>query len=232
MSLTAFGRPERSKTAHQFALDYLRRAIISGSLPGGTRLLQAQVARELGLSTTPVREALRDLASEGLIIFDANRGALVRRLEMAEVREIYQMRRALEPLVVEGAIGTISQEQFVRADELIAQMDAELDPHDFVELNRDFHAIFHGATRGSRLCDVITGLQDASMLYVNLSLERRPDRMRQANAEHRMILAAFREADRTEATRVSIDHLTSTLRLIEETQHTATGVKPQSEFST
>lgn len=70
------------------------------------------------------------------------------------------------------------------------------------------------------------------MLYVNLSLERRPDRMRQANAEHRMILAAFREADRTEATRVSIDHLMSTLRLIEETQHTATAVKPQSDFST
>jgi DNA-binding GntR family transcriptional regulator len=232
MSLTAFGGPERSKTAHQFALDYLRRAILDGSLAGGTRLLQAQVARELGLSTTPVREALRDLAAEGLILFDANRGALVRRLEMAEVREIYQMRRALEPLLVERAIGTISPELLDRADELIEQMDADLDPHDFVALNRDFHEIFHGAFRGCRLCDVITGLQDASMLYVNLSLERQPTRMRQANAEHRLILAAFREGDRAEATRVSIDHLTSTLRLIEETQHVGLAVEPPSELST
>jgi DNA-binding GntR family transcriptional regulator len=232
MSLTAFGGPERSKTAHQFALDYLRRAILDGSLAGGTRLLQARVARDLGLSTTPVREALRDLAAEGLILFDANRGALVRRLEMAEVREIYQMRRALEPLLVERAIGTISPELFDRADELIVQMDADLAPHDFVALNRDFHEIFHGATRGCRLCDVITGLQDASMLYVNLSLERQPTRMRQANAEHRIILAAFREGDRAEATRVSIDHLTSTLRLIEETQNAGPAVKPPSEMRT
>jgi DNA-binding GntR family transcriptional regulator len=232
MSLTTFGGPERSKTAHQFALDYLRRAILDGSLAGGTRLLQAQGARELGLSTTPVREALRDLAAEGLILFDANRGALVRRLEMAEVREIYQMRRALEPLLVERAIGSISPELLDRAEELIEQMDADLEPHDFVALNRDFHEIFHGAFRGCRLCDVITGLQDASMLYVNLSLERQPTRMRQANAEHRLILAAFREGDRAEATRVSIDHLTSTLRLIEETQHVGPAVDPTSELST
>lgn len=205
----------RTLTAHQYALLVLRRAIMSGGLPGNTRLVQATIANELGISTTPVREALRDLAKEGLIVFDPHRGALVRSLDLEEVREIYEMRGALEPLLVPRAMGRISDAAFAEAEALVREMDKTRDTGRFVELNAQFHGIFHKVIAGTRLGDVLTGLSDAAELYVHRSLQQQPDRMREANQEHRLILQAFRDQDAQAAKRFTRKHLKSTLQLIQ-----------------
>ena len=66
-------------------------------MTGGTRIIQSEIASQLEVSVTPVREALRDLAAEELVIFDPHRGALVRSLDLEEVKEIYQLRMVLSP---------------------------------------------------------------------------------------------------------------------------------------
>ncbi len=76
------------RTAHEFVKDSLRRAILRGDLSGGSRLIQADLATMLNVSTTPVREALRDLATEGFITLDRHRGGVVRELNWSEMEEI------------------------------------------------------------------------------------------------------------------------------------------------
>lgn len=122
MAVSGLTAPQRSRTAH----DHVAFAILSGELSGGTRLLQTKLAAELDLSTTPLREALRDLAMEGLVVFDPHRGAVVRTLDIDEVREIYELRITLEPIMVRRVAERITAEQFDRAEEL-AMKDAVRD---------------------------------------------------------------------------------------------------------
>ena len=113
------------RTAHDFAKQTLRRAILRGELPGGTRLIQSDLATQLGVSTTPVREALRDLAGGGLITLDRNRGGVVRELNWHEVEEIDQIQERLRPLAMELAVRNISDAELRKADALADQMDQE-----------------------------------------------------------------------------------------------------------
>lgn len=212
------GAGPRALTAHQFALETLRRAILSGELPPNTRLVQANIARNLGVSTTPVREALRDLVKESLVVSDPHRGAVVRGLDIEEVREVYEMREALEPLLVPRVAGKLSKAVLDQGEVLIAEMDRVRDPVMFVELNSQFHSLFHQQISGTRLGDVLSGLIDAAELYVHRSLQRQPDRMHEANQEHRLILAAFRDEDVAAAKRLTRQHLRSTLSLIESAE--------------
>jgi DNA-binding GntR family transcriptional regulator len=212
------GPGQRALTAHQFALDTLRQAILSGELPPNTRLVQANIAQNLGISTTPVREALRDLVKESLVVSDPHRGAVVRGLDIEEVREVYQMREALEPLLVPRVVGKLSETILDRCDDLVREMDRVRDPVRFVELNAQFHGLFHRQIAGTRLGDVLSGLIDAAELYVHRSLQQQPDRMREANEEHRLILAAFRDEDVAAAKKLTRRHLRSTLSLIESAE--------------
>jgi len=102
-------------------------AILSGELPVGTQLVQAKLAAQLNASNTPVREALRDLASDQLIRFHPHRGAVVHELDMEEMREIYEIRKALEPLAIRLAAPLITRKQLIEASELRAHMDKETD---------------------------------------------------------------------------------------------------------
>ena len=106
--LAGAGYAGTRKTAHEFVREVLRRAILSGELTGSTRLVQAELAATLEVSTTPVREALRDLASEGLIRFDPHRGAVVEELSRDELNEVYAIRKVLEPLALTQALPNLT----------------------------------------------------------------------------------------------------------------------------
>jgi DNA-binding GntR family transcriptional regulator len=206
----------RSRTAHEYVLGTLRSAILGGTLAGGTRLVQTELASQLGVSTTPVREALRDMASEGLVVFDPHRGAIVRRLDMEEVREIYELRITLEPLMVRRVADVITDEQLDRADGLAARMRIETNLSTWVELNREFHSVFSEIGEGSRLAGILASLRDSASAYVSLSLEARPEQVPQANHEHDELIKLYRERDTDGAVELTVAHLRSTLAAIEE----------------
>ncbi|MGH3342714.1 MAG: GntR family transcriptional regulator [Carbonactinosporaceae bacterium] len=198
----------------------LRRVILSGELAGGTRLVQADLAKQLGVSTTPVREALRDLATEGLIRLDPHRGAIVRELKLDEVREIYELRKLLEPVSIRRAVERITTAQLDRAAELSAALEAQDEPGRWVELNRAFHAVFASASDSPRLEAILEGLRDGAAVYIGLSIKIRPRQMTSGNADHRALLKAVRRRDADAAVRIQVRHLESTMRAIEAaTQH-------------
>lgn len=208
--------PGRARTAHEYALTTLRTAILDGTLAGGTRLVQTELASELNISTTPLREALRDLSVEGLVIMDPHRGAVVRRLDIAEVREIYQLRITLEPLMVRRIAANITQAQLDRAEELAKRMQNETSLSAWVDLNREFHAVFGEPDHASRLAGILANLRDSASAYVSLSLEARPEQVPEANDEHAELVRLYRVGDIDTIERLTLQHLRSTLNAIED----------------
>jgi DNA-binding GntR family transcriptional regulator len=205
----------RARTAHQYAHDTLREAILSGELPAGSRLVQADIAGQLRVSTTPVREALRDLATEGLVHFDPHRGAIVRELDWEEVREIYQLRQLLEPLAIRLAVGRMSDEELRAANRLAQEMESESSPGRWVELNRASHGLFADSARSPRLQSILAGLRDGAAVYVALTLRYQPSGMARGNLEHRALLDAFERRDADRAASIELRHLETTLATIE-----------------
>lgn len=214
MPLEKFDAPARSRTAHEYVRETLRAAVLDGTLGRGARLVQSELAQRLGVSTTPVREALRDLATEGLVLFDPHHGALVRTLNIAEVRELYELRMTLEPLMVRRVINAITPEQLARAESLQRRMEAPCDTSTWAELNRDFHAIFSATDDSSRLTTILDGLRDSAASYVALSLEARPQQVEEANSEHAALLALYRQGATDKVVALTITHLESTLAAI------------------
>jgi DNA-binding GntR family transcriptional regulator len=210
--------PGRARTAHEYALTSLRSAILDGTLAGGTRLVQTELAEQLSMSTTPVREALRDLSVEGLVVLDPHRGAVVRRLEINEVREIYELRITLEPLMVRRVAATITPAQLDRAQELADHMQKETNLSTWVDLNREFHAIFGEPDDGSKLAGILANLRDNASAYVSLSLEARPEQVPNANEEHAELVQLYRSGDVEKIVQLTLQHLRSTLAAIEDSQ--------------
>src|SRR5690606_28456552 len=161
MALGATPTSRRSATAHEYVREALRAAIMDGSLPGGTRLLQSEIATQLGVSTTPVREALRDLTSERPGVMHPHHGAIVRALDLAEVQEIYELRLALEPILSRRLVHRLDDATLDRALEIQQQMLPIRDVAAWAQLNRDFHNTLAAPEDHSRLGIILTGLRDA-----------------------------------------------------------------------
>lgn len=211
---SSYGRSR--KTAHEFVRDVLRRAILSGELTGSTRLVQAELAETLEVSTTPVREALRDLASEGLIRFDPHRGAVVQDLSNEEVTEIYALREVLEPLALRQAVPRITDETIARIRKLHEKMESEPQSVDWVDDNRAFHMSIYESAASPRLAGIIRGLQDASVMYIGSSLSLVPDLRERANEDHAQILAALEARDVEAVVAAVVDHLKLSVQAMDQ----------------
>jgi DNA-binding GntR family transcriptional regulator len=216
MALSELDNSSRNMTVHSYVLSELRRAILGGTLAGGTRLRQAALASQLNVSITPVREALRDLATEGLIEFDPYRGSWVRGFDLAKVQELYQLRILLEPVMVRRVMARVTTELFDRADALRQQMERTNDLSVWTELNRDFHATFFDDDKNSRLAQILTGLRDSASAYVGLSLANSPDGIEESNVEHAMFVRLYRQSDVEGVVELTVQHLRSTIAKIED----------------
>ncbi len=199
------------RTAQELVRDTLRLAILTGDIPGGARLVQADLAEQLQVSTTPVREALRSLAAEGLVRLDSHRGAVVRRLTRDEVMEIFELRCLLEPAVLHRAVPRVTDEHLEQAAEIEARMAAETDPARWAQLNRDFHGVFMTAAESQRLRQMVETLQDAFSAYIVSAMVQDDARRKKANAQHKTLLQAVRKRDADAASETMVSHMRLTL---------------------
>jgi DNA-binding GntR family transcriptional regulator len=202
------------QTAHRAVLTQLRRAILTGELAAGTHLVQADVAATLGVSTTPVREALRDLAGQGLVQLDTHRGAVVRRFDQDDMREIFEMRLLLEPFAVRKRIEAGMDEDLPRLKKLQARMAATKDAIDWLELNAEFHRVLADVPNSPRLREALQALQDGASVYLGMTTESSSQWMKTGNKEHEAIIAACEQANGDRASKVVLEHLESTVRTV------------------
>ena len=202
----------RGQTAHVYVRETIRMAILNGQLVGGTRLVQSDLASQLSVSTTPVREALRDLASEGLIRIDPHHGGVVSELDEDDLREVYQIRQRIEPLALEVAMPLLTDEIIDRCEALHEAMSAAPDSAEWVNLNRQFHMTIYEASNHKRLVAMVGSLQDASVMAVSARIQGLPAVRDDANKEHGDLIAALRARDLERAQAVIMHHLALSIR--------------------
>jgi DNA-binding GntR family transcriptional regulator len=177
---------------------------------------QNEIARQLSISSTPVREALRRLAGDELVRIDAHRGAVVKGLDRRELEEVYELRLLLEPLATRKAALEISESQLDAAEALCDDMDATTDAEQWAEINREFHALIADCAQAPNLARILRGLRDRSAFYVQWSIVANPATPARANEEHRQIVAACRRRDAGLAAAIEEQHLLSTVRSVME----------------
>lgn len=187
-------------TKADYAYTEVRERILSGHLGSGATVSQEALAAELDVSTTPLREAMRRLASEGLVVLDAHRDARVAPLTAAEARSLVEVRQQLDPLAVRLAAERRDDADRVR----IEAAAASLEPLDTgsglaaLEAHRAFHAALYRASHNDLLVGLLDGLWDKADRYRRAALETREDsrsdRIR-VQAEHRAMMAAVLDGD-------------------------------------
>jgi len=202
-------------TAVDLVRDTLRAAILRGDLPGGSRLVQTEIAAQLGVSTTPVREAMRDLASEGLIVMDSHRIGTVRMPDWQEMEEIVEIRRSLEALATSRAIANITEGELAEAIRLADELAEEEDLGSWVQKNSQFHSVFHEATGTSRLGAMLRSLEEAAGVFVAQAQRLHPEIRRRAIEEHYALLEAYRSGDEEGALAVQLGHFNLPLEFAE-----------------
>jgi DNA-binding GntR family transcriptional regulator len=192
----------------------LHRGIVAGTIPGGTRLVQARIAEELGVGTGPVREALRKLAAGGFVQFDADRVAVVHQLSRTELEDLYEIRKLLEPVAAARAAQYARRDSILKAVELLAAMEVESDGQRWAEYNDSFHSVIEEAGNSPRLVAILENLRDLSALYVTHSIVSEPERAVNARAEHEEILEAIIARDPEAAADAMFRHLDGRLRML------------------
>lgn len=190
----------------------IRDRILSGRLLPGARLVEVDLAAELNVSRTPVREALRRLSAEGLIEMLPNRGATVRSWTDGELYDNYESRAELESLAAARAAERFDVAALVVLERLCMEMEAcgvvpDRDGRDrLTELNTEFHDTIRHAANSPTLTSMIHGLAQLPLMRATFHRYSRED-LERSRSHHREMLAAFRLGDRDWAAAITKAHV-------------------------
>jgi DNA-binding GntR family transcriptional regulator len=194
--------------------------ILTGALPPGRPVNQADLAAEFGVSPTPIREALRRLESEGLVIFTAHTMVAVAPLDLKELDDLYAIRAVLDPLAGQLAAAHRTPEDVARVTELLDRR-ATTEPRDRFERNRAFHRAVFSASGNQQLTHHLDQLWDRTERYrivlvaheVEAGGSARHERQR-SDDDHRAIAAAVRSGDGEHASTLLRAHILRSHALI------------------
>ena len=175
--------------------EILRRRILSGRLGVGARLRQADIAQELGVSTTPVREALRSLTAEGLLEIDTNRGAVIRRLSDDELIEVLELQLLIEAASLRASVPVMTEAALMQAEFLHRRMLDSVDGAEWSLLNRDFHIALASPSGRIRTQRTLRELLNVSTIQLRQDIEDWEGRRAQGEADHARFLEIARAGD-------------------------------------
>lgn len=208
------------KTLTDTVYESLREDILTNRLPPGEPLQEAGIARGLGVSRGPVREALRKLASEGLVDLTPRRGATVSSLTKEEFLDAYRVREALEVLAIRLTTPLLEEEDLDRLESLHKEMVEAAEGEEverFFRSNAEFHALFVDRSANFMLQDMYYPLMDQMRRYRLRSLNLRGGLERSCH-EHEAILEALREGDGEKAGELLRDHIRVPQRILEDSE--------------
>ncbi len=167
------------------------------------------LAKELEISRTPVREALLELAAHGLVTFLPRKGVRVNNFSRRDVREIFQIRKAIELFCVDRAAEEARGPDLEPLAAILEDHALALNKSDmraFITSDRNFHTAFAELLNNERMLDILTNIRDQIQI-MSLDALDRPSRAREVMDEHRSILEAVRQGDAEAARRALTEHL-------------------------
>jgi len=200
---------KENKSLTTIIFEKVREDILSDVYQDGDKIVEAKLAEELGVSRTPVREALKQLELDGLVQSIPNRGVVVNGIKEQDISDIYTIRIAIEGIAARWAAERISDEELEALKEVYELMEfysAKNDVDKTFELNTRFHEIIYKATRSRYLEHVLRDFQMFIKSTRNKSL-RVEGRLNEALGEHSEILDAFLSRDHEKATAAVLHHV-------------------------
>lgn len=209
-----------AKSRSEGVTDSLREAIIQGELRPGERLVEARLAEELGVSTTPVRAALSQLTSEGLVVVYPYKGSYVTEVTPKLVAEVLGVRKRLECFAAELALSQLSGDDFATLTEYAEAMEAcvqQQRTYEAVEYDTLFHGLLYQRSGHSLLLDLFFGLQPRIQLMQSYGrLFARPTPAGQTQANHLAIVDALTTGDQDQIRHVIEGHIDHGHALMDE----------------
>lgn len=187
----------------------LRQAILKGELEPGERLMEIQLAERLGVSRTPIREAIRKLELEGLVLMIPRKGAEVAEISEKSLREVLEVRRSLEELAIELACQRITPEELTALEEAENQFARAVEDGEVMaiaESDENYHELIYQATANDRLVQILNNLREQMYRY-RLEYIKDEDRRQILVVEHEHILRAVRRRDIADAKSAVREHI-------------------------
>ncbi|MDH5619602.1 MAG: GntR family transcriptional regulator [Gammaproteobacteria bacterium] len=200
----------RPLTLAQSVAAQIREQILSGEIKGGEPLRQEAIARKFDASIIPVREALRQLESEGLVELKSHRGAVATELTLDKAREWINLRRLIETDLISAAIDKITDEDLARAEQVLGRFDRALDQRieidQWSDYNFEFHSMLYAPAGRPETMKLLATLHKNCDRYIRLQLLD-GDHIERAEAEHRELVELCRKRDKRAAKSLLHDHI-------------------------
>ena len=202
---------EKVKTSSAQVVVGLRQAIVSGRLEPGTRLREAELSKELGVSRSPVREALRVLEAEGLVKLTPNKGAFVTQLSQKDLKEIYELRVLLEVHAIRVACKKMTHKNLEEMKVILDEMEKRLQNRDYLGylmVSHEFHEYYIQKCKNERLYNLFKIIWNNTLAAHTLAYSY-PKRGKNSLEEHRRIYNALMQRNPGRAEAFIREHLKS-----------------------
>ncbi len=200
----------------------LRQAILRGELQPGERLLEIHLANKLGVSRTPIREAIRKLELEGLVLMIPRKGAVVAEITEKSLRDVLEVRRALEELAMKLACEKILDGEIEELKAASREFEDALKTGDvtvYAEADVKFHDIIYRTTDNQRLIQLLYNLREQMYRY-RVEYLKREDSHETLLAEHQYIIETLEKRDASEAVKAVCAHIDNQVTAVADTIRT------------
>ncbi len=187
----------------------LRAAIQSGELPPGERLMEIPLAEELGVSRTPIREAIRKLEQEGFVVMIPRRGTYVADITLKDINQVFEIRSSLEELAASLASERITPDELEELERHLVSINDYMENRDFdkiVAADIAFHEVLYSASRNDRLIEIIHNLREQTFRFRSVSMNQ-PGRLAKTWEEHRLLVEALADHNPQQARRIARIHM-------------------------
>ena len=206
------------KTLHEEIANNLRELIMAGELQEGDKIKEDELCSSMGISKTPLREALRVLSVEGLIRLVPNRGSFVSTPTFEEIREMFGVMSLLEGVCAREAAEKMGEKDLAILEKLHKKLEENYQrkaQREYIRINNQFHSFVQELAGNRTLNQIVNGLRQKILLYRYQSLNL-PERFAQSIREHRDLLEAFRKKDPKKAETLMRRHLKKQCEALEK----------------